>query len=355
MKQTSIITLVFCAILLVTLSCGIKDGPYLPQPVLPKAARGFRVLARAEGILLQWKAPAENSDNSLLTDLAGFRILRAETAFKNVCLSCPRDFVPVFDDVYVGPKDRPPATGYRYYRDTDLAPRNMYTYKLYPYNQSNDPGQATAAVDVYWDVPPPAPVNVTVQKSGRLTTISWDRPVLADGSPCKDVYGYNLYRSEKSGEAGLVPLNETVFSETVIEDIPPDRDRVYYYSVRAVRKVKDSLVESVPSAEAAVSFLDVSPPAVPRGLVAVPVDGGVLLKWIPKAEKDFSGFNVYRKESGQKTFVRINDRPIRAASWLDKTTTLKHRYRYAVTAVDTSAAANESEFSEAAEVYYILK
>jgi len=347
---------VVCLLMFLTVSCGIKDGPYLPQPVVPKAARGFQVLLRSEGILLEWRAPKKNTDGSPLTNLGGFRIFRAETAFEDICLSCPRDFIPIFDYVYAGPQDRVPAENRLLYTDTDLKYRNMYTYKLQVYNRNNDPGKPAVASDVYWDLPFSAPRKVTAGKSGRLVTISWEPPLtMADGSPAEPFCGYNLYRSEKSGEAGTIPVNEEVFSETAIEDIPPDKNRVYYYTVRAVRKVRDSLVESVASAEAPVSCLDVSPPGIPRGLVAVPVDGGILLKWIPKAEKDFSGFHVYRKERGEKDFVRINDTLLQAATWLDRSVKLKRQYVYTVTSVDASAAANESAFSETAEVYYILK
>jgi hypothetical protein len=101
--------------------------------------------------------------------------------------------------------------------------------------------------------------------------------------------------------------------------------------------------------------MDTSPPGIPTGLAAIPVEDGVLLKWIPKAEKDFSGFNIYRKTGKEKAFVKINTSLVKAASWIDVDVKVKHRYVYAVTSVDSSAAANESDFSEPVKVYYIYK
>ena len=120
-------------------------------------------------------------------------------------------------------------------------------------------------------------------------------------------------------------------------------------------QVKDSRVESVSSRPVTVSYMDITPPGIPKGLAAIPVDEGVLLKWVPKAEKDFSGFNVYRKTGKETAFVKMNRQLIKSSSWTDVSADIKHRYIYAVTSIDSSAAANESAFSEPAAVFYILK
>jgi fibronectin type 3 domain-containing protein len=337
-------------------SCGVKDGPYLPKRILSKPAKNFQVSVRSEGVLLRWKAPLENTDGTPLLNLGGFRIFRAETAFEKICLSCPRDFSQIFDYHYMGTKNKIPEGARFFYLDTALEFKNLYTYKLQTYDENGDAGLSTGSVDVYWDEPPLKPDKVLAQKSGRLTTVSWDAPLTnEDGTPAEKIYGYNLYRSEKTGEDSLFPLNNEVLKETAVEDIPPEDEKVYYYSVRAVRKVKDTLVESASSREVAVSYMDTSPPGIPTGLAAIPVENGVLLKWIPKAEKDFSGFNIYRKTAKEKNFVKINTSLVKAASWVDVDVNVKHRYVYAVTSVDSSAAANESDFSEPVKVYYIFK
>ena len=57
----------------------------------------------------------------------------------------------------------------------------------------------------------------------------------------------------------------------------------------------------------------------------------------------------------EKEFVKINTSLVKAASWIDADVKVKHRYVYAVTSVDSSAAANESDFSEPVKVYYMYK
>jgi len=348
--------LILCVVSVLTVSCGVKGGPYLPKQILSKSAKNFQVLVRSKGVLLRWNAPRDNTDGTPLINLGGFRVFRADTAFENICLSCPRDFSHIFDYNYMGTKNKVPEGSSFFYLDTALEFKNLYTYKLQTYSENGDAGLPTASVGVYWDAPPLSPDKVIAEKRGGMTTVKWDAPLTnEDGTSAEEIYGYNLYRSEKKGDESLFPLNRQVFKETAIEDIPPENEKVYYYSVRAVRKVKDSLVESAASREVAVSYMDTSPPGIPTGLAAIPVGDGVLLKWVPKVEKDFSGFNIYRKIGKEKGFVKINTSLVKTASWVDADVKPKSRYVYAVTSVDSSAAANESEFSEPVKVYYIFK
>ena len=351
--KTVLILSVFC---IFSVSCGIKAGPYLPLQILPKPVKNLQVFARSEGVFLRWQAPRENMNDTPLLNLGGTRIFRAETEFENICLSCPRDYKQIFDYVHAGPKNKVPERTKLFYKDSALQFKNMYTYRLQSYNENGDAGSLSKAIDVYWDAPPLKPLNVTAEKSGRLTTVSWDPPLTyEDLTPVDELVGFNLYRSEKEGVESLFPLNSEVISETAVEDIPTQDDTVYYYSVRAVRQVKDSRVESASSSPVTVSYMDITPPGIPKGLAAIPVDGGVLLKWVPKAEKDFFGFNVYRKTGKETAFIKMNSQRIKPSSWTDESAEIKHRYIYAVTSVDSSAAANESAFSEPVAVFYILK
>ena len=63
--------------------------------------------------------------------------------------------------------------------------------------------------------------------------------------------------------------------------------------------------------------MDITPPGTPRGLTAVPTKRGVLLKWIPKGERDFAGYNLYRQGPGDKQFVELHEGSIQAHSWVD--------------------------------------
>ena len=96
-----------CVVSVLAVSCGVKDGPYLPKQVLSKSAKNFQALVRSKGVLLRWNAPESNTDGTPLLDLGGFRIFRADTEFEKICLYCSKstektaDFmlVPLLSDL----------------------------------------------------------------------------------------------------------------------------------------------------------------------------------------------------------------------------------------------------------------
>jgi hypothetical protein len=149
------------------------------------------------------------------------------------------------------------------------------------------------------------------------------------------------------------PLNESPLTETFFEDEPDTCDQMYYYTVRAVRTVFDSFVESAPSAEYGQLYADTTAPTVPQSLTAIPYKEGILLKWQAKSESGIAGFNVYRREAGGGDFIRINKELIQENSWIDKTARIGKKYNYAVTAVDESITKNESPLSDPVSIVHL--
>jgi hypothetical protein len=355
MKRYAYACLPVC-IALLFFACGKKGDPGLPVPRAPEAPKRFQAVARAEAIILLWKAPDTNANGSPLLDLAGFKIARSEMPIEKACLKCPREYREIFDYVYQGPRGQEPEKRLFYYQDTAVAFKNLYTYRMQCYNEKEHPGLPTKPVDVYWDVPPAAPLDLSVQRSNRLLRFTWNPPAaLADGTPLDKIEGYTVYRTVTRGVYEQAPLHEAPVSEPVFEDTPEKLGVTYFYTVRALRRVQETLIESLPSNEIEVAYVDIQPPGIPEGLTAIPQKDGMLLKWIPKAEQDFAGFNIYRREARAGGFVRLNREPVPANSWLDTTAGLRTRYVYAVTSVDRSPQANESRMSETVEVLYIIK
>lgn len=355
MKRFAYACVLVC-IALVFPSCGKKGDPGLPVLRAPEAPKRFQAVARAEAIVLVWKAPDTNADKSPLLDLAGFKILRSEMPIEKACLKCPRDYREIFDYVYKGPRGQEPEKRWFYYQDSAISFKSLYTYRVQCYNDHEDTGPSTKPVDVYWDMPPAAPTGLSVQRSNRLLRFMWN-PVtgLADGTAAERIEGYNVYRTDTRGVYEEAPLHEELLSDTVFEDIPEKLGLTYFYTVRAVRRVQETLIESLPSNEIEVAYVDIQPPGIPEGLTAIPQKDGMLLKWIPKAERDFAGFNIYRREARAAGFVKLNEKPVTENAWLDTTAALRTRYVYGITAVDRSPQANESGMSETVEVLYIIK
>lgn len=337
-------------------ACGKKADPGLPVSRAPEAPRRFQAVARAEGIVLLWRAPDSNMDATPLLDLAGFTIERADMPLDQACRTCPRDYRLLHDYPYTGRRGAVPEKQFFTYQDSAIVFKRLYTYRVRCYNERDQSGQPTKPLDVAWDVPPQPPADLRCERSGRLLRLFWSAPAaLADGSPCADLAGYTVYRTTNKGVYEEAPLTEEPVADTAFEDVPQELNTTYFYTVRAVRRVADTLIESLPSSEIEVAYLDLQPPGVPEGLTAVPTAGGVLLKWIPKAEKDFAGVNVYRSTRRDGGFVKLNTQPITEPSWTDTTAQPNTRYIYAVTAVDRSPQANESPMSEPVEVMNRVK
>jgi len=346
-----------CAVvaLLLASACGKKADPLLPVRVAPEQVKRLQAAVRSGAIILAWKAPSKNTDNSPLLDLAGFKIHREELPVAKVCPRCPRNFVEFFDYPYQGARDREPQKDWFVYYDRTVEPGHHYSYVIYAYNQRETRGPASTQLSHVYDVPPAAPQQVRAERDNRLISIVWEATrQLEDGRPGQ-VAGYNLYRSLTGAEEAQTPLNRELIMGPAAEDIPEAYDRTYYYTVRAVRRVQDTLIESRPSEEVVVRYMDITAPGAPQALTAIAREDGIMLKWMPKAEQDFAGFNLYRKGPSDTGFMRLNNQLITQSSWLDQTVQARKRYAYAVTAVDRSAQANESPYSETVEILYLLK
>jgi len=337
-------------------ACGKKGDPGLPVTRAPEAPKRFHAAARAEGVILLWKASDKNADGSPLLDLSGFRILRSAMPIEEACLKCPRDYKLLYDYDYRGPNGQAPEKRWFYYQDAALAFKHVYTYTMQCYNEREHAGPPAKAIDVYWDTPPAAPSHFRWERKYRVVSLFWDPPAsLADGTAAESLLGYNVYRTLQKGVYRDMPINQAIVPEPAYEDVPDTLDTVYFYTVRAVRAVQDTMIESAPSGEIEVAYMDITPPGAPQGLTVVPTKEGMLLKWIPKGEKDFGGFYIYRKSPGEDRFVRLNEKPVRENAWVDAGARVGRRYIYGVSSVDRSAGANESALSETVEVLYILK
>ncbi len=334
--------------------CGRKGDPFLGVPLGPSKVRQLTAVGRPAEIVLSWQAPRDNTDDSDLLDLGGFRIYRAQSSFADYCRSCPRRYELLFDYEYRGPSGQKPERRMYQYRDSAVAPGTVYEYRLQAYNAAGAAGPAPEPVAVHYDAAPRPPQDVALERSGRLIVLGWQKVSgLADGRAAEDIAGYNVYRRLDTEEYAA-PLNAAPVAEPRFEDIPPAYDTVYYYSVRAVRRIEQSVLESDGAPEIRLAYLDMTPPEPPRFLTAIAQPEGVLLKWMAKSEKGFAGYHVYRRTAGAGQFKRLNAGLLTENSWVDTTAVRRQRYEYAVSAVDDSKSANESAFGETVYIHYVL-
>lgn len=334
--------------------CGKKADPLVPHAIGPQSVKRFRAVARSGGIILLWRAPTLNTDETPLLDLESFKIYREEVRFEDRCQKCPKNFKLLFEYPYKGQRGTVPGRELFYYTDRSVQPGNVYSYKITCLNGRNMRGEDSDTVTVFWDVPPAAPKELKIERSGRSVILEWRSPeTLENGNPLDEQVGFEIYRSTQQGVFENPPLNPEPVAETTYTDRPDSFDQTYYYTVRAVRRVFDTVIESAPAAEVSLLFDDITPPGAPQGLTAIPLQEGVMLKWMAKAEQGVAGFIVYRKDAAAKTFVRISRDIIAENSWLDKTARRGQFYTYVVTAVDQSLRKNESTYSQSVTVTFL--
>jgi hypothetical protein len=337
-------------------ACGKKSNPSLPVHVAPNPVKNFKAIVRSDAVLLLWKSPRKNTNDSQLIDLAGFNVLRSEMPVDQVCLKCPRDFIQLFDYDYTGQRGKVPGSQWFYYYDRSIKFGTFYTYKIVCYTEKKTPSPPSAFRNVYCYAPPDPPFRVRAKRKNKIVIIEWDLPRLfKHDTPAQNIKGYNVYRRVEESTYDLFPINKEIIKDAFFEDIPEKEDKVYFYTVRALRQANDTLLESATSEETKMAYMDTTAPGIPRAVTAIPVEDGILLKWILQAEGDFAGFNLYRKEPKDEKFLRLNVKLTKNNSWIDKTAKIRKSYIYGVTSVDSSAQANESKISDTVKVKYILK
>lgn len=88
---------------------------------------------------------------------------------------------------------------------------------------------------------------------------------------------------------------------------------------------------------------DTTPPASPSGLTAMGGTASVNLTWNGNTESDLAGYNVYRSDSSNGTYIKVNSGLVNTSMFDDSNLAAATTYFYKVTAVDTSN--NESPLS----------
>jgi fibronectin type 3 domain-containing protein len=297
--------------------------------------------------------PTKNTDGSNLENLLGFRVFRQSRPLPpSPCPDCPLEFEPVAEiDVEYPPLEAQVEGGRVLWRETTLKPQNEYTYFVVAYSSYRTPSPESNRVTIFWDDPPIAPTKVTVQSEDKALEIRWEfTPRLVNGKEMGDFSGFNIYRRSEGERFGFFPLNPEPIKENRYLDAVLENGKRYYYEVRAVRNFRGTLIEGPGSAVASGIPEKRTPPSPPTGLVAAIQKEGVALRWNPNPEPDIAGYNVYRREKGESEFTKITPQLITEIYFLDKEADPHKTYFYRLTAVDTSPAKNESEFSQEVEV-----
>lgn len=361
MRSKKIIILLWAMLMLLG-GCA-KKGPPVPwDSIVPKRIVDLEATPREGHLLLEWTSPKENTDKSVLIDLAGFQILRSEgTLIGEECKGCGEKAKVVHEmklDIKEEDKRDSKEKDKKGSKEEvkikrqrmallieDQEARKVYVYQVVSINRRGYFGAPSNPVTVYWDHPPQTPRMVRGDRGDKKVDLTWE--------PVEGATGYNIYRRLEEEEFSARPLNREPLTATHYSDLNVENEKRYIYSVRAVRRVVKTDVEGKGSLGVPVTPIDLIAPVAPVGLMAIPIKEGVELNWRRNREPDLLGYYVYRRKPGEEEFKRLNESPLPKETYLDTNAVLEQEYEYAVTAVDNSVRRNESPRSEEVRVKYL--
>ena len=175
---------------------------------------------------------------------------------------------------------------------------------------------------------------------------------------------YNVYEVAKNTnvtDVAPIPLNDTPLESLQFQDprVEFGLERCYMIgtlkqinqmvldsteSVDATEPVEtfEMMVESLPSTETCVKFIDTFPPASPTNLVAVANVGTINLIWNASSEADLAGYQVLRAEATGERLQPLHSDIITETTYRDTSAIAGVDYVYAVVALDTAKAPNIS-------------
>lgn len=159
--------------------------------------------------------------------------------------------------------------------------------------------------------------------------------------------GWIIYRAEGESppaDGDYRRINNALFTESTLVDGGVTDGRTYWYRLASVSPAG---VESVPTSPVSVR-VDMTAPAPPSGLSAVPVAGRIELSWDSSLEPDLSHYNIFR-EPPEPALV-LGPIPSDAVTYEDTQVQSGTTYRYWMTAVDFGI--NESAPGDTVEVFF---
>lgn len=174
---------------------------------------------------------------------------------------------------------------------------------------------------------PAMPTGTAAVGSIAGNTFSWN----AVTSPL--VKGYLLYRNTTSGGSYSL-LYSGAYPGTSYLDTTAVPGVKYYYTVAAENTF--GTLSSFTTSVTATRPQNTVAPAVPANLQASANGSNIILSWSPNSEIDLAGYNVYRANSINGTYFKLNSSPITSTSFTDISSPVGVTSYYHVTAINAS-------------------
>lgn len=331
-------------------ACGKRGSPVPPRMRLPEAVTDLSATAREAGIEVAWTLPRRRVDGTRLFDPGEAKLYRLEDTGATEPRAAMRvnNRIAGYTEVAAVRLKDPPAPevqgGRVLYTDRrDLTFGRRYTYVVVTTDAQGRMSGPSARSSVTYIAPPEAPGALRAESGDRESRLAWQPPArLVDGTPVGVPLTYEVLRAPDAATA-LTVVARTAPGETSFVDRGLTNDRTYEYAVRAIRTEGSASASGAASARVTVTPVKTTPPAPPTDLAAIGSRGEVRLSWKPSPATDIAAYVVYRAPP-DGAFARVGSARPPATTFIDRNVPAG-RYRYAVTAQDTSTRANESDRS----------
>ena len=335
---------------LALVACGKRGSPVAPQLRLPRPVGDLSATASHDGIELAWTLPRRRVDNRPLFDPGVAKLYRTEDGGVGEprAAMLVNDRVAGYTEVASFPLTGPAATPGSDNRITYTDHRNLTFGRRYTYvvTTSDTRGHVSAPsprTSVTFIAAPEPPGTVRATPGEAEVRLTWQPPArLVDGTP---ITGPLVYEIARAADATASPaaVGRTAAGETAFVDRGMANDVTYHYTVRAIRTEGAATGTSAASAPVTATPVKTTPPAPASELAAIPSRGEVRLSWKPSPAGDVAAYLIYRAAPGG-VFARVGSVRPPATTFVDRNVA-PGRYRYAVTAQDTSTRGNESATS----------
>ena len=204
---------------------------------------------------------------------------------------------------------------------TGLVNGQVYGFQISVVDDAGNESAKTTKVNVTPrdKVPSAAPSGLTSTPAESQITLKWAQNTEYDAK------GYNVYMDGVKINTSLLTNTMTTF---VVKNLVNYEDHKF-----EVTAIDTSDNESTKSAVTDHS-IDLTPPAVPKGLAGTPGGNLATLNWTANTETDLDGYFIW--QDGKK----INSEPIKGTTFTIENLTNRTTYNYKISAVDVHG--NES-------------
>jgi hypothetical protein len=327
--------------------CGMPGAPLPPSLNLPIPVNDLSAVRTGSQVALSWTMPTKTTDKVLLKGNITVRVCRNETSVAPCSVAAALQLAPGADATFTDTLPAPLASS---------QPRALTYFVELVNRKSRSAGLSNGAVVLAGEAPL-AVENLTAEMSKEGVLLRW-APAPAESSPVAVRLVRRLLTApaKKSDQSPLAqpaePLVQTLLVEpSARSDRTLDTNirfgETYEYRAQRVARVTvggSTLELAGPlSLPLRIDAVNVFPPSAPKGLAAVASAGengsgpAIDLSWLPGAEPNLSGYNVYRRDSAatDSNWQRISPaQPVVGPGYHDPNVQPGHTYAYSVTAID---------------------